>query len=595
MEKFNVLLSPSEQVAYLWIHILRRKVSEIYQEPRSFGHIGQEFLSVFGSFDEINWRELYIKLQEYAVQISIEDINRKGYQQLNKVLMKIFGVRIPNTNSDRVYSQLPKKAQVFSKTKKGLSIAYDGSYDYVLNDSKKEYDFYKLILDIIRVIRIKDKSFNSLNYLKNFFCEIYIEINKMDIEPSEIERRFDRVIDVLSSYSIIEVSSGTIERWPIGDTESNDLVNYYSDVILREYHKVKEFTSRKYISPVTRSERRHGDSLVVINNKKQGKIVETITSEIKKFQVELDTKGVAYFEQFQSAHCIGLSDFSLDELKAIETMGDYHYSLCDVKNTEFNTGWPLVTVEIQDINGMFHECDFDRVKLFYRDNIARWGISFSNDGTISLSKSYKLEEAHDWETSKWENKDVNSEESLDYAISYNLVSRNFEISNIGRKNAFLLSLNGDILNMFTEEGTISIDTVSSSKKVECCGKYDDNITIMLRETRNCKGKIVSMIEVQHSNGKVSKIRIDVFYKRYYQGEKIFGDDLDRFIIELINTKLDKLKNNLYNVPSLVAKIKEEMPMECLEERLDSILSLFNGDTISQGDRVLRKVVGESAQ
>ena len=593
MDKVNILLNPSEQVAYWWIHILRRKVSEIYQEPRRFGYIGQEFLNVFANFDEVKWREVYIKLQEYVDQISIEDINKKGYQYLNKALIKIFGVKIPNINGDRAYNvcQLPKKAQVFSKTKKRLSIPYDGSYDYILNDSEDEYAFHNLILIIIKTIRIKDKSFNSLSYLKNFFCATYIEINKLDINPSEIEKRFDRVIDVLSSYSIIEVSGGIIERWPIVDTtEISALVNYYSDVILREYQKVKEFTSRKYISPVTRSERRHDDGLIVINNKKQGKVVETITSEINKFQKELDTKKVAYFEQFQSAHCIGLSEFSLDELKAIEAMSSYHYSLCDVKNIELSAGWPLVTVEIQDINGMSHECDFDRVKLFYHDNIARWEIGFSNDGTISLSKSCKPEEVHDWE-----NRSANSGEVLTYTVSYNLVSRNFEISNIDRKNAFLLSLNGDILNIFTEEGTISIDTMSCSKILECCRKYDSNTIIMLRETRNCEGKIVSMIEVQSSNGKVSKIRMDTFYKKYYQGEKVFGNDLDRFIMELINDKLDKLKHNLYNALSLVAKIKEEMPMECLEERLDSILSFLNGDTISQGDRVLRKVVGESTQ
>lgn len=248
MEKKTIKLNIFETAAYWWIGVLRKKINEIYRYPGRFGEDEKKLASLFVNYSEHDWQSLYKGELLPCITYSAGKGNlkqftaRKGHKVINWALWRQYtnitkmGIKDLSEFPDISFSLFGKEDidievctssnQVKVDDKVFSFGDIDANYNYVLGNDEKELDFYNLILGIIIQIRQKDNQFDSLSVLKNHFCKIYASDNGIK-NIDELEERFDRVIEVLSQYSIIKVGlhhdEMIIDEWPTPEMGNSDL------------------------------------------------------------------------------------------------------------------------------------------------------------------------------------------------------------------------------------------------------------------------------------------------------------------------------------------------------------------------------------
>lgn len=259
---------PSEQAAYWLIKTYIAKAYEISRDKSSFSKDEQEFSRIIRSVNDSNWNIIFVILSNCIRRI----INRESFTQstlkdqhnvTNLILQEAFsriGIseKIPNINLTKRqgnFSTLDmemnsKNAFISFKNDRYKLPKYIENYDFVLTSDDDELRFYNLILSIIVSVRRKDNRFNSLNMIKEVFCE------RANLEDaSEV---FDRVIEVFTEYSIIKLESrgkeNIITTWPIDEGITGE--EYFSDIIIRKYKEAMDSRIKEYVPPSTREERR---------------------------------------------------------------------------------------------------------------------------------------------------------------------------------------------------------------------------------------------------------------------------------------------------------------------------------------------------
>lgn len=258
MEKKTIKLNEFEFASYWWIGVLRKKINEIYRSPGRFDDNEKAFANLFVNYSEHDWQKLYKDELTVCITYSARNGNleqstaRKGHKVINWALWRHttdMGIKelgeFPDISLALFGEEDIDICISSNQVKVGDTTFSDGNidanYNYVLGNDEKELDFYNLILGIIIQIRQKDNQFDSLSVLKNHFCKIYASNNRIE-NIDELEERFDRVIEVLSQYSIIKVGlhhgEKIIDEWPTPEMGNRDLgecvtlIDDYPDRIL---------------------------------------------------------------------------------------------------------------------------------------------------------------------------------------------------------------------------------------------------------------------------------------------------------------------------------------------------------------------------
>lgn len=304
--KIRKLELPCEQAAYWLIKTYITKAYEISRlnnsskEEQDFSRIirgislydwNTIFMILSGCIRNINSREPFSqttsKDMHTLTDVIIEEtLEKLGILGINEKLPKINLTERQGTCS--TIDMGINASNVFVSTKKGRSKLpkYTINYDFVLSSDDSELRFYNLILSIIVSVRRKNNRINSLNIIKEVFCE------RANVHDAAIV--FDRVIEVLREYSIIKVETkgkkDIIVEWPIDEGIIGE--EYFSDVIIRRYEEAEESRIKESPPPSTRDERRKttGESAT----RKRRIISERVLKEMQSTEELLSSKLIPF-------------------------------------------------------------------------------------------------------------------------------------------------------------------------------------------------------------------------------------------------------------------------------------------------------------
>ena len=304
--KIRKLELPCEQAAYWLIKTYITKAYEISRLSVS-SKDEKDFSRLIRGISLSNWNTIFMILSKCIQNInnreSFSQTTSKGEHTLTDVIIEetleklgILGIneKLPSidlTEKQSTCSTIDMgidARNVFVSTKKGRSKLpkYTINYDFVLSSDDSELRFYNLILSIIVSVRRKNNHINSLNIIKEVFCE------RANVHDAAIV--FDRVIEVLREYSIIKVETkgkkNIIVEWPIDEGIIG--VEYFSDVIIRRCEEVENSHVKDYTPPLTREERREitGESAA----RKKQNISERVLKEMQSTEELLSSKLIPF-------------------------------------------------------------------------------------------------------------------------------------------------------------------------------------------------------------------------------------------------------------------------------------------------------------
>ena len=218
-------LNSYQQTSYWWINTLKSKMEELFLYKQRTGTLDDEgkleFLHTFETFSDKDWRAIYLELKKYIekdvseytpspnftsfnMDAFSQDTAKGEHNRLNDELIKILGTTIPDIclaplgRKDSVIYTDSKAAYVWYKScgMQELPKEYASRYNYIITGNKKELEFYNLILSTIIAIKGKNESFNSMDDIRNLFCEEYKKINNLDIPLKQLLNNLNEVFNV---------------------------------------------------------------------------------------------------------------------------------------------------------------------------------------------------------------------------------------------------------------------------------------------------------------------------------------------------------------------------------------------------------------
>lgn len=213
----TIKLNPYQQAAYWIVSRLRYKVKEIFVEGFSYpstDDVLSIFLNIFGDFDDVEWRYLYLKLSKAIeeevnnltseMKWFIQDESLNCHNRLNEIISEIVDLEVPDmclspNNSQKTYFFVSKdKASYWVKSQQypnNLNLEYSRRYNYVLTGNKEELKFYNTIKATIFHL-LEDDCKYSLDRVLDLFCEEYMKHYKIDDrEEEKIKEEFLRVLN----------------------------------------------------------------------------------------------------------------------------------------------------------------------------------------------------------------------------------------------------------------------------------------------------------------------------------------------------------------------------------------------------------------
>lgn len=223
MEKQKVIhLSSVEVTAYWWIRTIKEKVRELNIEG-AYNKSETKFYEIFNRYTEREWRNLYLKLipyitkevsnytkpiYEYETDTFHQDTDKKGHTKINNWISKIIGCSIPdirlssNSSKDLVTYTSIDTASVWYKSCSMRELSTDYEPSYIITGDEVTLDFYNLLISTVAVLNQLNKNFfNSVEILRNVFCEQYISASKK--KKMEIYEMFNDNFDASCNKHII--------------------------------------------------------------------------------------------------------------------------------------------------------------------------------------------------------------------------------------------------------------------------------------------------------------------------------------------------------------------------------------------------------
>lgn len=209
LDREKIELSSTEVTAYWWVNVIKSKVRELVISG-AYDQQEVEFVKMFYNYTDVEWRALYIALNEFitedinnfvprgnimGIDAFSQDTDEKRHDRLNEELAKIVGHRIPDIRlADR-----GSKDSVIYTNMFGASVWYKScgvnnlptEYDpcYILTGDEKELDYYNLLISTLATLDRKDGSFHSVPLVREVFCQKDKTENEEDI--NEPVKRFN--------------------------------------------------------------------------------------------------------------------------------------------------------------------------------------------------------------------------------------------------------------------------------------------------------------------------------------------------------------------------------------------------------------------
>lgn len=535
MKKRKLELS-SEQAAYWLIKTYITKACEISRLNNS-SKDKQEFSKIIRSISLYNWNTVFMILSKRIQNINsrepISQTTSKDMHTLTDVILQEtlekLGIdeKLPSidlterqsTCSTIEMGVIARNVFVTSKKDRNKLPKYIKNYDFVLSSDEHELEIYNLILSIIISVRRKNNRFNSLNIIKEVFCE------KSNIE--EASEVFDRVIEVLKEYSIIKVETqgkeSIIVEWPIDEENINE--DYYSDLVLEKYNEFLASSIKEYVPPITREERREFKGI------ERAKKVKTPSENL--------------LEMFQIIKKI------LEGMKI-----PYYVSLSD-----------YCTIEAY-YNGLRYKIliNSDGLIKLYKSNEIDFDVFPPEELALLDKKDGKKidDNAYTWE------------------VTFNLASSDFkiEITNTEDENdIYSFVLNNNILTIRHNNICVSIDLEDNTitTQVECV--YGKKIKAILERKLSTPLKVIHDIVIIGSD----IFDAEEFRNGYYNGNVMFDVSFDKCIvrsIENINLWIDTPKTKEL-VIDLIRSIKSSLLIPSLIESIDNCLNILEEKGLSK--------------
>lgn len=538
--KIRKLELPCEQAAYWLIETYITKAYEISRLNVS-GEDKQKFSRIIKRISLYNWNTIFMILSKRIQNINSREpfsqTTSKDMHTLTDVIMQEalekIGIlaekeKLPSidlTEKQSACSTIDmginaRNVFVTSKKNRDKLPKYTINYDFVLSSDEHELEIYNLILSIIISVRRKNIRFNSLNIIKEVFCEC------VDIEKaSEV---FDRVIEVLKGYSIIKVETqgkkDIIIEWPIDEEDVNE--DNYSDLVLEKYNEFLTSSVKEYVPSPTREERREAKGI------ERSKKVKTPSENL--------------LEMFQIIKKI-LEDMRIP----------YYVSLSD-----------CYTIEAY-YNGLRYKI------LIYSDGLIKLYKSTKIDFDIFPPEELAL-------LDKKDGKKIDDVDAYDYEVSFNLKASDFkiEITNaVDTDDIYSFVLNNGILTMVHNNIRVSIDLEDNTitTQVECV--YGKKMKAILERKLSTPLKVIHDIVIIGSD----IFDAEEFRNGYYNGNVMFDVSFDKYIvrsIENINLWIDTPKTKEV-VIDLIRNIKSSLLIPSLIESIDKCLTMLEEKGMSK--------------
>ncbi len=252
MEKGMIELTPIQASAYWCVNMMRNKIKEISRN-KSVDCNEIEFLNIFYSYSDIEWRRIYVELCSHFDEIAQEmngyefslDTELGGHNRLNQVLSNVLNVSIPDirlagySSKDSVLYVTKNKVSVWYKSCGEMPLSKKYETDYVLTGNKEELDFYNLVLATIAMLGVQNPGFRSIPNLRKRFCEEYKKVHN-DKELVDIVDEFNMAYKKANERELVIGGVSSDRFIPIMYSmdialleDYLDMGQHYADVILQ--------------------------------------------------------------------------------------------------------------------------------------------------------------------------------------------------------------------------------------------------------------------------------------------------------------------------------------------------------------------------
>lgn len=273
MYREKVELSPIEATAYWWINTLKDKTRKlVLYRTKDKNEIS--FANVFSDFTEREWRKVYLELINYItddvsnyvprgivdLDAFNQDTEKGGHDRINRALAKITKQSIPdirladNGLKDSVIYTNIFGACVWYKSCGTTDLPLEYDADYILTGNEKKLDFANLLLATIAVINERNRDFDSVDLLKERFCDKYIEDNNAYENSGDVFGMFDNsFIDAYNNGLIYATWHDNTYRCAMRDFDRIKLKEYieeaekYADTILLEKKDSNDSNNKKLV------------------------------------------------------------------------------------------------------------------------------------------------------------------------------------------------------------------------------------------------------------------------------------------------------------------------------------------------------------
>ncbi|MDE5888601.1 MAG: hypothetical protein K2H20_01130 [Bacilli bacterium] len=251
MEKGMVELTPVQASAYWCVNMIRNKVREINTNRNvSSNEVG--FLSLFYSYTDKEWRNLYLELVEHFKEITDNerydffiDTEVGEHDVLNAIISMIIKEDVPdislssNSENDSIIYIKNDSASVWYMSCGDMPLSLKYEPDYVLTGDQDELELYNVLVATLAMIVTLDSGFRSISKLRERFCEEYKKANGLEDELESIVVRFNLAYKRASERGLVTGSDSSKSFFTsIGLMDISALEDYmdkghhYAEVVL---------------------------------------------------------------------------------------------------------------------------------------------------------------------------------------------------------------------------------------------------------------------------------------------------------------------------------------------------------------------------
>lgn len=261
LQDYEIELSPIETTIYWWINTLLSKVREIVIY-RPHDNYEKQFLEIFYSYMETDWRNLYLNLVNSLTKALANYIPdscqntfklntaKNGHNWLNGEIAKIIKKEIPDIRlasregKDTTSYTEPNYAGICYHSCGIMPLSKKQAPTYILTGDQKGLDFYHLMVSTIAILHEKSNQFRSVSRLRERFCTEYIHSANPKITKEQSLTLFNYAFNRASQRGLILGDASKEIYFPnlyeidlIGLDDYYDSASHYAHLITRKEGK----------------------------------------------------------------------------------------------------------------------------------------------------------------------------------------------------------------------------------------------------------------------------------------------------------------------------------------------------------------------